>query len=37
MEIRWVEVGDPEYDGMDKLKRLAKRQDAENMALIKVY
>uniref|UniRef100_A0ACD5ULR5 Uncharacterized protein n=1 Tax=Avena sativa TaxID=4498 RepID=A0ACD5ULR5_AVESA len=35
MEIRWIKEGDPEYDGMDKLKRLAKRQDAENMALVK--
>ena len=36
MEICWVKKEDPEYDGMDKLKRLAKRQDAENMALLKV-
>uniref|UniRef100_A0ACD5V1X9 Uncharacterized protein n=2 Tax=Avena sativa TaxID=4498 RepID=A0ACD5V1X9_AVESA len=35
MEIHWVTEGDPEYDGMNKLKRLAKRQDAENMALVK--
>ncbi|XP_010240658.2 uncharacterized protein LOC100834153 isoform X1 [Brachypodium distachyon] len=35
MEFRWVKQGDPEYDGMNKLKILAKRQDAENMALIK--
>ncbi|XP_047069356.1 uncharacterized protein LOC124677414 [Lolium rigidum] len=35
MEFRWVKEGDPEYDGMDKLKRLAKRQDAEQMALVK--
>lgn len=36
MEISWVKEGDPEYDGMNKLKRLTKRQDAENMALVKV-
>ncbi|CAM0906193.1 unnamed protein product [Alopecurus aequalis] len=35
MEISWVKKGDPEYDGMHKLKSLAKRQDAENMALVK--
>lgn len=35
MEFRWVEDGDPEYDGMKKMKRLAIRQDAENMALVK--
>ncbi|XP_051206392.1 ASI1-immunoprecipitated protein 1 [Lolium perenne] len=35
MKISWVKQGDPEYDGMSKLKVLAKRQEAENMALIK--
>jgi hypothetical protein len=35
-EISWVKQGDPEYDGMVKLKGLAKRQEAENMALVKV-
>jgi len=34
-EISWVKQGDPEHDGMAKLKGLAKRQDAQNMALIK--
>uniref|UniRef100_A0A453H3X4 RRM domain-containing protein n=2 Tax=Aegilops tauschii subsp. strangulata TaxID=200361 RepID=A0A453H3X4_AEGTS len=36
MEFLWLKQGDPEYDGMSKLKSLAKRQEAENMALIKV-
>ena len=35
-EISWAKQGDPEYDGILKLKNLAKRQEAENMALIKV-
>ncbi|VAI01157.1 uncharacterized protein LOC119294692 isoform X1 [Triticum dicoccoides] len=35
MEFLWLKQGDPEYDGMSKLKSLAKRQEAENMALIK--
>ncbi|CAM0952812.1 unnamed protein product [Alopecurus aequalis] len=35
MEISWVQQGDPEYDGMTKLKGLAERQEAENMVLIK--
>ncbi|CAM0901481.1 unnamed protein product [Alopecurus aequalis] len=34
-EISWVKPGDPEHDGMVKLKNLAKRQEAENMALVK--
>ncbi|GJN25941.1 hypothetical protein PR202_gb13830 [Eleusine coracana subsp. coracana] len=34
-EFRWVKQGDDEYDAMKKLKNLAKRQEAENMALIK--
>lgn len=34
-EFRWVKQGDQEYDGMKKLKSLAKRQESENIALIK--
>ncbi|VAI63541.1 unnamed protein product [Triticum turgidum subsp. durum] len=35
IEFSWVKQGDPGYDGMSKLKGLARRQEAENMALIK--
>ncbi|KAF7092254.1 hypothetical protein CFC21_094760, partial [Triticum aestivum] len=35
IEFSWVKQGDPGYDGMNKLKGLARRQEAENMALIK--
>jgi len=33
--FRWIKQGDGEYEAMRKLKNLAKRQEAENMALIK--
>ncbi|VAI51896.1 unnamed protein product [Triticum turgidum subsp. durum] len=36
IEFSWVKQGDPGYDGMNKLKGLARRQEAENMALIKI-
>ncbi|EMS65978.1 Thaumatin-like protein [Triticum urartu] len=35
IEFSWVKQGDPGYDGMNKLKGLMRRQEAENMALIK--
>jgi hypothetical protein len=35
-KFRWVKQGDEEYETMKKLKILAERQEAENMALIKV-
>ncbi|XP_066344908.1 ASI1-immunoprecipitated protein 1-like [Miscanthus floridulus] len=31
----WVKQGDKDYEAMQKLKNLAKRQESENMALIK--
>ncbi|TVU16704.1 hypothetical protein EJB05_40279, partial [Eragrostis curvula] len=34
-DFRWVKQGDDEFETMKKLKILAKRQEAENMALIK--
>jgi hypothetical protein len=35
-DFRWIKGGDDEYEAMKKLKILAKRQESENMALIKV-
>ncbi|KAL5215540.1 hypothetical protein ABZP36_006941 [Zizania latifolia] len=36
-EFRWVKQGDgTEYEGIKKLRNLARRQEAENLALIKV-
>ncbi|RCV14767.1 hypothetical protein SEVIR_3G005350v4 [Setaria viridis] len=34
-EFRWVKQGDDECETMKKLKNLAKKQESENMALIK--
>ncbi|RCV20430.1 hypothetical protein SEVIR_4G052800v4 [Setaria viridis] len=34
-DFRWIKQGDGEYEAMKKLKILAKRQESENMALIK--
>ncbi|XP_062227239.1 ASI1-immunoprecipitated protein 1-like [Phragmites australis] len=34
-EFCWVKQGDDEHETMKKLKNLAKRQEAENMALVK--
>jgi hypothetical protein len=35
-EFRWVKQGDDEYEAMKKMKNLAKQQESENLALIKV-
>ncbi|CAM0144881.1 unnamed protein product [Urochloa decumbens] len=34
-DFRWIKQGDDEHEAMKKLKILAKRQQSENMALIK--
>ncbi|PUZ61965.1 hypothetical protein GQ55_4G320400 [Panicum hallii var. hallii] len=34
-DFRWIKQGDGEYETMKKLKNLAKKQESENMALIK--
>ncbi|KAF8769361.1 hypothetical protein HU200_006883 [Digitaria exilis] len=35
-DFRWIKLGDDEFDSMKKQKILAKRQESENMALIKM-
>ncbi|RLM55526.1 hypothetical protein C2845_PM10G04200 [Panicum miliaceum] len=35
-DFRWIKQGDGEYETMKKLKNLAKKQESENMALIKL-